>query len=666
MAVGIEEARRGEGALDAIPGAAADRGITVRTVLIGLGFIAGLDTLAIYIRYVSHGSLMTYSHIPMAMLIVLILMLFGGAMVARLTGVTLSLSEWHTILAMGVVGAAVPCFGLTGYLIGFMAAPHYFSTPENAWEKHLLPRVPDWLIPSDDGMAVSWFFEGLPKGAGVPWGAWALPLLWWGTMIAAAFVALACVAVIFRKQWVQNERLVFPAMAPLIDLASNPGSGRHFLPEFSRHYLFWIGFGISFGMIAWNCINYILPGFPQFPIYSSRWYWIDRQYPPINGFLGLFTIFFSYFASLDVLFSIWFFDLVFILEGGALNQMGLTAISPYYYRGVYYWQTAGAFVVLVCSIFWVARRHLWEVFRKALGRAPDVDDRDELLSYRSALIGLAAGLAYMWMWLVRIGFDPMQGAMLLVAMIFAYVGMARIIADTGLPYTNVPVGPWGLVAPWIGGQGISATTEVAYRFSSILTSHFKGLFLPALSHVGRVSEGIRGDKRRVMAAIGLGAAVSLIVSVVLTLHLGYRDGAYNFNSWEIVRAAESGFNSTVDSIKKPKPPFYRENPEELTFFGVGGGLMAALLYLRYRFVRWPLHPVGLAISGSYLARRTSFTIFVAWLIKLVMLKVGGPAVYRKSRPFFIGLLVGYIMGVALSAFVDMAWFPERGHTVHRY
>ena len=50
-----------------------------------------------------------------------------------------------------------------------------------------------------------------------------------------------------------------------------------------------------------------------------------------------------------------------------------------------------------------------------------------------------------------------------------------------------------------------------------------------------------------------------------------------------------------------------------------------------------------------------------------MMKVGGPTVYRKSRPLFIGLLVGYILGVALSTGIDMIWFPERGHGgVHRY
>ena len=49
-----------------------------------------------------------------------------------------------------------------------------------------------------------------------------------------------------------------------------------------------------------------------------------------------------------------------------------------------------------------------------------------------------------------------------------------------------------------------------------------------------------------------------------------------------------------------------------------------------------------------------------------MLKVGGPTIFRKSRPLFVGLLVGYVLGVALSSGIDMIWFPERGHYVHRY
>ncbi len=658
------------GKTDEVP-TEGSRGVTVRSVVSGLVLVVGLDALAIHLRYVVHGSLMTYSHVPMALLIGFTLMILIGALIVRFSGWKLSPAEWHTILAMGVVGAAIPGFGISGYLIGYIATPYYFATEVNEWTTYLHPYMNPWLIPTDENKAVTWFFEGIPRGAPIPWGAWVLPLLWWTTFIVAAFVVLACVAVVFRKQWVQNERLAFPAMAPLINMAENPGRGKFALPDFTRNYLFWIGFGLAFGMIAWNCINYFLPGFPRFPIYRGSWYWIDRQHPPVFRFLGLFTIFFSYFASLDVLFSIWFFDLLFIFEGGWLHRRGFTAISPYYYRGVYYWQTKGAFVVLTASVFWVARRHIRDVIRKAWRKSDPLDDRDEPLSYRTAVIAMLVGLAYMLLWLTRIGFDPLLAALLLPAVIFTYVGMAKILAETGMPYTNVPAGPWGLVAPFLEGPTVNASTRVALRFASRITSHFKGLFLPALAHAGRVAEGVRGDRRKLMLAVGMAFVTSYGVSVLLTIHMGYRDGAYNFNSWEIVRAGPKHFEGTATSVKnllakKPNPPVYREHPEQVVFFGLGGLVTLLLIYLRHRFVWWPLHPVGMAISGSYLARRTGMTILLAWLVKLVMLKVGGPSFFRKSRPLFIGLLTGYVLGVALSAFIDILWFPERGHSVHRY
>ena len=643
--------------------------VTMRAVGLGLFLVIALDLLAIYVRYVFHGALMTYSHVPMAMLIVLMLMMFGLAIIAKMTGWVLSKGEWHAILAMGIVGAALPGFGLTGYLLGYITAPYYFATEENEWAEHLYPHLPNWLLPSNEGNAVAWYYEGLPSGAEIPWGVWLLPLFWWTTVVAAAFVMLACVAVIFRKQWVQNERLVFPAMAPLIDMASAPGDGKRRLPEFTRSRLFWIGFAIAFGVLAWNCINYFLPGFPRFPIYRSRWYWIDRQLPPIRGYFGIFTVFFSYFASLDVLFSIWFFDLVFIFEGGQLSKWGYKAITPYYRTGVYYWQTFGAFVVFVASAFWVARKHLRDVLMKALGRDPTVDDAHELMSYRAACIGLIGGMAYLFVWLVQMNFDPLKGFLFLLALIFVYTGVAKILADTGMPFTSKPIGTWSMIASFVGRRNISLPTLVAFRFSCLITENFKGLFLPALSHAGRVAEGVPGNqRRRLMGALGLVFIVSLLFNLLFTVWLGYDQGAYNFNSWEITRAAERHFQHTVDALKKPdEPPFYEKSPEEAVFLGIGGLLMAGLIYMRYRFVWWPLHPVGLAISGHFLARRTSFTTFLAWLIKFVMMKIGGPTVYRKSRPLFIGLLVGYILGVALSTGIDMIWFPERGHGgVHRY
>ena len=82
---------------------------------------------------------------------------------------------------------------------------------------------------------------------------------------------------------------------------------------------------------------------------------------------------------------------------------------------------------------------------------------------------------------------------------------------------------------------------------------------------------------------------------------------------------------------------------------------------------WPLHPIGFALAGSgtYM-RYTVFSVFLAWAIKFVILKVGGAALYRRYRFFFLGILVGYTAGVALSLVIDVIWFPGQGHSVHGY
>ena len=586
----------------------ARRGLTARSVLLGLVAVVAIDVIGVYVPYDYQGSLMTYTHVPMAMLIVFVLMVICGAAVSRWTGIVLSTTEWHTILAMGIVAAAVPGYGLTTYLLALMAAPHYYpavyrtSTP---WETYLYPYLTDWLFPSNEGNAVSWFHEGLPPGADIPWDVWILPLFWWGTMIAAFFLTLVCVAAIFRKQWLRNERLVFPATVPLMDMAAHPGSGRRSLPEFTGDSLFWIGFGISFGMIAWNCISYFFLGFPRFPINQGGFQRFHQEFPGIMASLDIFTLFFSYFASLDVLFSLWFFDLFYVLEAGSLHALGFnTRPVDGAARGVIIWQTKGAYVVLSLSVFWVARGHIRDVFRKALNRGAPVDDSDQLLSYRTAVIGLCVGLAYMFLWLTRIGYEPLFAALVLPLVILVYVGMARIVADTGMPYISIPrgVSGFGYVGGFSGRGAISPRTLVAHHCEDILFHHFKGLFLPALSHAGRISEGVRGNRRHLMAAIALAFLVSLFLSVTLTLDLAYRKGAHAFNSWMIGDWASRHLRNAARTVKykftNPSAPIHISNPDMLAFCTIGGVAMAGLIYLRHTLFWWPLHPLGLALVGA--------------------------------------------------------------------
>ena len=97
---------------------------------------------------------------------------------------------------------------------------------------------------------------------------------------------------------------------------------------------------------------------------------------------------------------------------------------------------------------------------------------------------------------------------------------------------------------------------------------------------------------------------------------------------------------------------------------MGAAVMGLLTLLRYRISGWPLHPIGFTVGCTYFTQQTFVSVFIAWLCKFLVLRFGGVMVYRQMRPLFIGLLVGYAVGVTLSAVIDIFWFPGRGHYIH--
>ena len=92
----------------------------------------------------------------------------------------------------------------------------------------------------------------------------------------------------------------------------------------------------------------------------------------------------------------------------------------------------------------------------------------------------------------------------------------------------------------------------------------------------------------------------------------------------------------------------------------GGAEAALLTLLGARFAGWPIHPVGLAFS----THTYGFSVFLVWLCKMLTLRFGGVGLYRRSLPFWYGIVVGYLVGVGASSVIDAIWFPGGGHWVH--
>ena len=86
--------------------------------------------------------------------------------------------------------------------------------------------------------------------------------------------------------------------------------------------------------------------------------------------------------------------------------------------------------------------------------------------------------------------------------------------------------------------------------------------------------------------------------------------------------------------------------------GVGAGLMALLMFLRQRFLWWPLHPLGLPISATRIMDLVWFSVFLAWFLKLVILKYGGPGMFVRMRPFFLGMILGQFVSAGVWIVID--------------
>ena len=78
-----------------------------------------------------------------------------------------------------------------------------------------------------------------------------------------------------------------------------------------------------------------------------------------------------------------------------------------------------------------------------------------------------------------------------------------------------------------------------------------------------------------------------------------------------------------------------------------------LLFLQRRVMWWPLPATGFVIGGAWMMQHVWFIVFVAWKVKALVLRYGGASAYRKSLPFFMGLIAGQLCTLGLWAVIDI-------------
>jgi len=628
-----------------------------RSIALAVSITVGVNAAIPYTHHYMHTISLVEGMIPMGVLMPFLVLVFVVNPLLKLFGYGLRLRPWELVIVFAVGYVSAHINELLARVIATFAVMHYMATPENLWAEYAFGLVRPWLVVGDAGDQLTWFYEGLPRGASVPWAIWVRPLFWWLSFVAA--IGLGCVAFasIIRRQWVDQERLSFPFAQVTEELAQT--AGERGLPAQLRQPLFWIGAVVPAVIVLWYTIGYFRPGFPVVTVgIQNHVINVNRYVPQFYARINFLIISFAYFTDLQILFSIWFFYILTWLQMGITNRMGL-AEGLGQFAGTRQ-QAMGGFIVFCAWGLWVARGHLKSVFAAAFRPSQKVEDRGELVPHRRAVYLFLGSAAYMVLWLTHGGMHLSLSLLVVVFWFVFYVGFAKIVATTGLVFMESP----GLGLSILGLAPPDSLSPGAIAMRQLVGSTYqngKCFAMPAAAHAARLGTPL-GDRARTLGLTVVFAFVAALIAAGLaTIYLGYQDGAFNFGSYMFRVAAPRYYDGIVSSIRDIGKETHYGLRMAYTAFGTV--VVAVLTFCTYRFTWWPLHPIGFTVVTFYSARTAILSVFVTWLVKTIILRFGGISLYRRAMPLFIGMIVGYTFALMVSMGIDLVWFPGQGHNL---
>ena len=377
---------------------------SIKGLLIGIAFSLAVGLLAPY------GVVFNYYWVgfnpssPGALFLFFVLTFAVNGFVA-LIGRHFALSKADLVLiyCMLMMAVTVPTWGLMFFLIGTIVYPFYYATPENNYVELFYDFIPAWIAPQDFE-AIKNYYEGLPQGESIPWGVWVEPMAYWLALIVAMSFMLICMSAILHRQWSEHERLTYP----MVQLPQNmiEKDANVCVASFFKNQRMWLGFAVPFLLLSLNALNHYFPIVPEYNPRGRFSFFNHTLHLPIA--LNLAWVGFFYLVNLEITFSIWFFYVFSKVEEGVFKTLGIASterLSAYEYSqpADLTHQATGAVIVLVLFGLWIARPHLKEVWCKLWDPRGGVDDSEELLSYRTALVGFLGSLLFVAVWLWRSG-----------------------------------------------------------------------------------------------------------------------------------------------------------------------------------------------------------------------------------------------------------------------
>ncbi|MHB9023369.1 MAG: DUF6785 family protein [Armatimonadota bacterium] len=516
----------------------------------------------------------------------------------------------------------------------------------------------------------------------IPLRQWGQAAFAWTLLVGALFLGFFGLNVLMRRQWLEYERLSFPQVLLPRELFTEEtdARGRPYRPLF-RSKAMWAGFILVLVLATLRGLHYYFPSVPV----------------PVPGYLEpiLTSNFFThpllkaYFEKLPIAFWFFFFSITLLVETDILLSMWLTAVlfQFLYVLGKafnlerhagYPWdwqQNIGAFIAYALLAMIIGRKHLTQVFRHLIGRAR-MDERGEIVSYRTAALMVIGSLALLIAWGLWTRMGWFTSLLFFGFVLICGFTASKIRAEAGpafaywFPYYMLGfMGAMGGFAAY-GSTGMLIVTICGGFMGTSCFLHLAPVQLEALE-LGR---RLRVRLRDIGSALVIGVLGGLFIGGFVFLAWLYGFGAdrmpvdyYNYY-WYVRGFAESAQNAdraflagTLHTIKENAPLDVIHNIDARGI-GIGVVVTALLTALRSALTWFPLHPLGYVLATTFYSKSFCYMLFLAWAVRKIAQRLGGAhAIRRGVNPFAIGMFLGGAASIILMDIIGLI-FRAQGLT----
>ena len=551
-------------------------------------------------------------------------------------------SELLVVYSMVCISTAISGIDFIQTLMPLLSYSFWMAGPENKWEDILNPHLPKWLTVQDRDILKGYYEGGGSLYEPGVFSAWLAPVLMWTAFIALLLLVMLCLNVLFRRRWLDGEHLACPLVSLPLEIAAPRA-------RLFRSRIFWLGFGLAAGIEIWNSVSFYYPAVPIIPIVEQdigRYFrgrpwnavgWMPRSFYP-------FLIGLGYQMPQDFLFSCWFFYLFWKAELVMSAFMGLDQIRGFPFANQ---QGFGAYLLFAAYGVWLGRDYFRQVWDTIIRAPAHLRDDGEPMPYRLAALGIIAGLIGLVWFSIALGMRPVTAFAVFGIYYVLSLAITRVRVQFGTPVHDLHfTGPDVILSSVFGTRSFPTRDLTGMGLLSWFSSIFRSHPMPHQMEGIRLQEQTGGTTRGLSTALMLAGVVGSLAAFWTILHTYYGVGALakggRFNLW--------AFSSMDSWLKAPQGPQWAAGPA----IGVGLGVAFFLQVMRMRYVSWPFHPLGYAISGNIQMNHAWMPLLTAWVLKASITKYGGHRAAHRSQAFFLGLILADFVVISLINIISIA------------